>query len=441
MLLKRPKVKPRIADVVAKNKELFINLFLVCKQSSRYWPGQVIKSIISSRNPTWYFPFIKDEIFHVPQAQKYCRGDWLEWDPKITTPPGLYLTSVMFSPWECPTLLLRSINLIYGIGTFWLLRQWLSTREALTVFLFPISFFFHFLYYTDSGSTFFILFSYYLGQKKRYRSSALASAMAMLFRQTNAVWMIFIAGLNAFQIIRDLDEPDWLKDWNFIVPLLCHIPRYLPILINQLYPFIALALGFAGFVHWNGGIVLGDQSNHVVTLHAAQLVYFVSFTAFFGVSRFSSWLKHLNLSRVMVLSLLSLGLVYFGTFEHPFLLADNRHFTFYIWRHIFKRNTLVRYLVVPAYGAALDFCFQQLQTRPYWMVLWAGATVMTLVPSPLLEFRYFIIPFLFWRLQSKRGVWWIEFILYGLINLGVMYVFLYRGFTWPNDPAVQRFMW
>lgn len=30
-----------------------------------------------------------DEIFHIPQAQKYCEGRWLEWDDKITTPPGL----------------------------------------------------------------------------------------------------------------------------------------------------------------------------------------------------------------------------------------------------------------------------------------------------------------------------------------------------------------
>jgi alpha-1,2-glucosyltransferase len=31
-----------------------------------------------------------DEIFHVPQAQAYCRGDFTYWDDKITTPPGLY---------------------------------------------------------------------------------------------------------------------------------------------------------------------------------------------------------------------------------------------------------------------------------------------------------------------------------------------------------------
>lgn len=30
-----------------------------------------------------------DEIFHIPQAQKYCQGRYDEWDDKLTTPPGL----------------------------------------------------------------------------------------------------------------------------------------------------------------------------------------------------------------------------------------------------------------------------------------------------------------------------------------------------------------
>lgn len=29
-----------------------------------------------------------DEIFHVPQAQRYCKGD-MTWDPMITTLPGV----------------------------------------------------------------------------------------------------------------------------------------------------------------------------------------------------------------------------------------------------------------------------------------------------------------------------------------------------------------
>lgn len=35
----------------------------------------------------------QDEIFHVPQAQRYCAGRFSEWDSKITTFPGLYVVA------------------------------------------------------------------------------------------------------------------------------------------------------------------------------------------------------------------------------------------------------------------------------------------------------------------------------------------------------------
>lgn len=36
-------------------------------------------------------------------------------------------------------------------------------------------------------------------------------------------------------------------------------------------------------------------------------------------------------------------------YEHPFLLSDNRHYTFYIWKRIYQRHWSVRFLVVPLY--------------------------------------------------------------------------------------------
>ena len=32
---------------------------------------------------------MQDEVFHIPQAQRYCDYKYFEWDDKITTPPGL----------------------------------------------------------------------------------------------------------------------------------------------------------------------------------------------------------------------------------------------------------------------------------------------------------------------------------------------------------------
>ncbi|KAL2895851.1 Dol-P-Glc:Glc(2)Man(9)GlcNAc(2)-PP-Dol alpha-1 2-glucosyltransferase [Bienertia sinuspersici] len=70
-----------------------------------------------------------DEIFHIPQAQQYCKANFKSWDPMITTPPGLYCLSLAhvaslfpgmlllqrissFSE-LCSTAILRSVN---GLG-------------------------------------------------------------------------------------------------------------------------------------------------------------------------------------------------------------------------------------------------------------------------------------------------------------------------------------
>ena len=57
---------------------------------------------------------IKDEIFHIPAAERYCRSNYSYWDPKITTPPGLYIYSSLitkavglFINVECDTITLR----------------------------------------------------------------------------------------------------------------------------------------------------------------------------------------------------------------------------------------------------------------------------------------------------------------------------------------------
>ncbi|XP_067172089.1 dol-P-Glc:Glc(2)Man(9)GlcNAc(2)-PP-Dol alpha-1,2-glucosyltransferase isoform X4 [Apteryx mantelli] len=78
-----------------------------------------------------------DEAFHVPQAQAYCEGRFQQWDPMITTLPGLYLVSVGIAKpaawlfgWPggiaCSTAMLRFINLLFSVGNFYLLYLLLS---------------------------------------------------------------------------------------------------------------------------------------------------------------------------------------------------------------------------------------------------------------------------------------------------------------------------
>jgi alpha-1,2-glucosyltransferase len=71
--------------------------------------------------------------------------------------------------------------------------------------------------------------------------------------------------------------------------------------------------------------------------------------------------------------------------------------------------------------------------------------VLSLVAQQLLELRYFILPFLLARIQIKPASaprLLAESLLVAVINAFVFYLFLWRPFTWDQEPGrLQRFMW
>lgn len=207
-------------------------------------------------------------------------------------------------------------------------------------------------------------------------------------------------------------------------------------------------------------------------------------------------------------------IVHFNTIVHPFTLADNRHYTFYVFR-LLLRHPSIKYLVVPIYficgwaaitalgglpnvQVPLESTTSQPLTivrrgkriripphpsswsvngrghRVSTAVMWLLATSLSLATAPLVEPRYFIIPWLIWRLHmpspwptgeeaaTKRrkrirgfNAWckavfyarhdhrlWLETVWFLTVNWAVGYVFLYRGFEWTQEKGrVQRFMW
>lgn len=106
--------------------------------------------------------------------------------------------------------------------------------------------------------------------------------------------------------------------------------------------------------------------------------------------------------------------------------------------------------------------------RVSFVIVWLVATSLSLITAPLVEPRYFIIPWVMWRLhvppppipavyrqqrpedpveviRSNLATYFPQFLetLWFLaINVVTVYVFLYKGFEWPQEPGkIQRFMW
>ncbi|ORY08933.1 DIE2/ALG10 family-domain-containing protein [Clohesyomyces aquaticus] len=538
-------------------------------------------NLISTHVPDPYL----DEFFHVPQAQRYCKGDY-SWDPKITTPPGLYMVSLLLQSVlriPCHTYSLRALNagaicvvciLAYDILRNLRARTSSNQKEkatrvgsqkgghhgeqtalfdahsALNISLFPPLFFFSGLYYTDIISTLLVLLSYNTFLKKgrgRWRfwedvTFVQIGIVALSFRQTNIFWVaVFPAGLSVIDAIkrgesitypkdislRELIDKSWSEGFVYdcdvgdagfkdVVLLSVSIPLAavgkLLFVLRLVLPHIILLGLFAGFVVWNGGVVLGDKSAHVATLHLPQMLYVWPYIIFFSlpvvvsplvapvaicmptgtvktfvqdtfIGQAKPPLPHI-ISAVFFLAF-GFAAVHFNTIVHPYTLADNRHYVFYVFR-ILRMHAAIKYAAVPVYytcywmavqalgssrpASAVDKERRREKVRPAgkgadrvpcqlsFFVIWLATTALSVITAPLVEPRYFIVPWIIWRLhvpsmsasytkRSSGGVSYdlrlvLETVWLLAINAVVGYNFLYRGFSWPSEAgAVQRFLW
>lgn len=79
-----------------------------------------------------------------------------------------------------------------------------------------------------------------------------------------------------------------------------------------------------------------------------------------------------------------------------------------------------------------------------WVLAYFLACAAVLVPTPLVEFRYYTIPFFIFMLNSgieEISKWLLIAILYVVVNSFTMYMFLFRSFEWSHESGVQRFIW
>lgn len=177
-----------------------------------------------------------DEVFHVRQAQAYWQGRWREWDPKITTPPGLYVLSIgvmRLASYALPYVVegftadFRATN---GLVVFNLLQlrlrrllhrvrgeyrpskicAWELNWTAMNICLFPPIFFFSGLYYTDIAALLFVIEAYWQDLQQGATTTVWGSfkliaigLMSLCFRQTNIIWVVvFVGGLKALRVLK-----------------------------------------------------------------------------------------------------------------------------------------------------------------------------------------------------------------------------------------------
>ena len=176
-------------------------------------------------------------------------------------------------------------------------------KEAVTAFIlsiFPVLYFFTFLYYTDSGSTFCVLLMYLLCLDGSHKMAAVIGAVSVMFRQTNIVWVVFMAGITASDCLMHRIHPE-KKDiskesqrnlgfllavvrqlYNWIMKDRKSLVNWLSEMICKIWLYLLVIVGFVAFVVINGSIVVGAKDHHQAVLHFPQLFYLASFMAGFS---------------------------------------------------------------------------------------------------------------------------------------------------------------
>jgi alpha-1,2-glucosyltransferase len=359
-----------------------------------------------------------DEIFHVPQSQTYCQGRFNEWNNKITTFPGLYFTALGYvraiakgqQVWSgangalttsggpadsasiidtvCTLPILRSLNILYGtlcIPLFFLILRKLHPSlvdrpgalfaATVQLSLFPLFFFFHFLFYTDGASVFWTLAAYLAHLSRcRFMSSTLGF-VSILMRQTNVVWIGFMLltdimdawtrndpdvfgedrniqslTTGSSKTVADGEKEDKLAttrvlyhptSWSSFPRTLVYFVfsslRALPTLILHHFGMILLCIAFVLFFILNGNsIVVGDRTHHTLSLHFPQVLYFILFSVgctlpnWFGVQKIKQALESMWRNKIitlLVLIAMGCGVHYFTSVHHtpPPQLAMDGH--------------------------------------------------------------------------------------------------------------------
>ena len=383
----------------------------------------------------------------------------------LTTPPGPYMVTLALRPCmhflgffrACDDVMaIRFTNVIALLCLPLLCMQVLRARGCSDYGFVPYIcaslpplWFFGFLYYTDVLSVCAVIASMAAMERKRHAQASLWGFVALFFRQTNIIWVLFIMGVAALRECQRIAgvSPRMTPP---ITTLLFQRSAWMRI-IHTVSPYVPIFLAFILYIQWNdGAIVLGDKSHHQVALHMTQVGYFFGFALSFGwpLMFLLEPMRWKKVHAIVSILLLIMGIlaVRYGTIAHPFLLADNRHYTFYVWRRIINARSWTRYAVVPVYVcSAMSFVrILSKEQSGLWILGWLLATCLTLVPSPLIEPRYLIVPYIMMRLHmpaTSRKQEMTELVFFMMVNVLTMTLFIGYPFTWAHERGTQRFMW
>jgi alpha-1,2-glucosyltransferase len=343
-------------------------------------------------------PLQIDEPAHLEQIRKFLGGDF-KLGNFIAVLPGYHLVTaflarVLSVSSDAGFRVLTSLYGLLALAVAGVLSRELHADRYPTriwqVFLFPLVFLFLFLLYTDILSLAFVLIAFLLGMRRRHAAAAFVGLLAILVRQTNIVWLVFIASyvyLDAGLALSRQRALVWLQ---------------------EAWPY-ALVIGmFVIFTLLNRGVAIGDRKMHLTfSFHAGNVFMFLiaAFVTLLPVHvAHAAEVVRLLRQHAWVRAALALGLatLVFGFHTlHPYNDLENKFFL----RHrvlalMFSSNQAGLLFFLPIAYAAVSLAASRFE-RPQMYLLYPFLLVY-LASFWLIEPRYYIVPFVLFLLFRRQ---------------------------------------
>lgn len=342
-------------------------------------------------------PALVDENDGYRQILRFAVFDWhLE---KISAMPSYYFVLAMLSKLINNNTLgaMRALSVcfsFFSIFIFYLIAKILSPKDSflktLQFAFLPILHIFFFLVYTEPFSLMFTLLSFYFALKKNYNAAGIFGIISTGIRQNNIMWLVFTMVYlyvqeHGFTISFRLVKEHLKKCWSFVLGILL----------------------FMLFIYLNGGVAIGDAKMHPGNLSIGNIVFALfTFTILFlplAVTESVNVAKGLVRNKFFLLfTIVSFGFFWFFFHNnHPYNLIDFDYFV---------RNKLLRFFF-SSIALKLLFFFiavyaililKVVELQGSYLFLFYFFAILFLLPSWLIDVRYYVIPFSLFLLFKKE---------------------------------------
>ncbi|MCG8570064.1 MAG: Dol-P-Glc:Glc(2)Man(9)GlcNAc(2)-PP-Dol alpha-1,2-glucosyltransferase [Spirochaetes bacterium] len=370
-----------------------------------------------------------DELLHLKQIFNF-RSHHFVINKDITMIPGYhFFIGMIISVLEtAPIWLIRLISFLFcvlAIPVFHYLgeKNYLKTWEFA---FFPIIFPFYFLIYTDLFSLLFVLLAFMFFKNKKYQISGIIMIMSLLIRQNNIIWIIYFFTslyLEQYLNLKFEQKESLLKKF---------IRMDLIILTMKKGWIYLLGFGlFILFVFINQGIALGYSDMHPPFAFHTTNVFFLLFCHFIlflplNIFHFSKIYRLLKNRKWIIAVLLLVFLLYLLTYKnsHPWNNFTGKFIRNHILIYFYSHPVRHILFFIPCAYSILSIWVTPLNSYPAYLVY--PFTILYLLPSWLVEQRYYMLPFTFYLLFKKDENKWIEFITclyYFILSFALYYFF------------------